>query len=43
MHEKIKVDKRQTLIKYFNNANIEAKVMLASNKACFEGINLVVL
>ncbi|CAK7347760.1 unnamed protein product [Dovyalis caffra] len=41
MHGQLKVDERHTLIKHFNNANSEAKVLLASTKACSEGINLV--
>ena len=41
MHGKLKIDERQTLIKHFNNANSKAKVLLASTRACSEGINLV--
>jgi len=41
MHGKLKIDERQILIKHFNNANSNAKVLLASTRACSEGINLV--
>ncbi|KAJ6400272.1 hypothetical protein OIU84_015843 [Salix udensis] len=41
MHGRLKIGERQTLIKHFNNANSKAKVLLASTRACSEGINLV--
>ena len=41
IHEKLKVDECKTLIKYFNNANFQEKVMLASTKTYSEGLNLV--
>ncbi|XP_037496282.1 SNF2 domain-containing protein CLASSY 3 isoform X2 [Jatropha curcas] len=41
MHGRVDTDKRQSLIKNFNNRNSDSKVMLASTKACSEGINLV--
>jgi len=40
MHGNLKVYEHQKLIKHFNNANSEIKVLLASTRACFEGINL---
>lgn len=41
MHEKLKVDECQTLIKYFNNINFKEKAMLASTGTYSEGLNLV--
>eukprot|EP00257_Ricinus_communis_P015650 XP_015573614.1 SNF2 domain-containing protein CLASSY 3 isoform X1 [Ricinus communis] len=41
MHGKLDMGERQSLIKDFNDRKSEAKVMLASTKACSEGINLV--
>jgi DNA repair and recombination RAD54-like protein len=41
MHEKLKVDECQTLIKYFNNVNFKEKVMLASIGTYSEVLNLV--
>ena len=40
MHEKLKIDECQTLIKHFNNANCEEKSLLTSTRACSEGIKL---
>ncbi|XP_050228619.1 SNF2 domain-containing protein CLASSY 3-like [Mercurialis annua] len=41
MHGAIEADHRQSLIKDFNAKKSDAKVLLASTKACSEGINLV--
>jgi hypothetical protein len=40
MHGNLKVYEHQKLIKHFNNANSEIKVLIASTRTCFEGINL---
>ena len=40
MHGKLKVYECQTMIKYFNNVNSKAKMLLVSNRPCSEGINL---
>jgi DNA repair and recombination protein RAD54 and RAD54-like protein len=41
MSGKVLVKKRQTMMEVFNNMKSKAKVMLASTKACCEGITLV--
>ncbi|XP_050225281.1 SNF2 domain-containing protein CLASSY 3-like [Mercurialis annua] len=41
MHGAVDADQRQSLIKDFNDRRSDAKVLLASTKACSEGINLV--
>ncbi|KAG2324117.1 hypothetical protein Bca52824_006845 [Brassica carinata] len=41
MHGKLEQKQRQTLINEFNDPKSKAKVLLASTKACSEGINLV--
>ncbi|KAG8637881.1 SNF2 domain-containing protein CLASSY 4 isoform X2 [Manihot esculenta] len=41
MNGQVDTVQRQSLIKDFNNRNSQAKVMLASTRACCEGINLV--
>lgn len=41
MHGKLDQKTRQFMINKFNDPNSEAKVLLASTKACSEGINLV--
>ena len=41
MHGKLDQKMRQSMINKFNDPNSEAKVLLASTKACSEGINLV--
>ncbi|ESW12755.1 hypothetical protein PHAVU_008G139600 [Phaseolus vulgaris] len=41
MHGKLDQKQKQILIHSFNDANSQAKVLLASTKACCEGINLV--
>ncbi|XP_010532826.1 PREDICTED: SNF2 domain-containing protein CLASSY 4 [Tarenaya hassleriana] len=41
MHGKLELKERQRLINNFNDPDSEAKVLLASTKACSEGINLV--
>ncbi|GLT46905.1 hypothetical protein SLA2020_206320 [Shorea laevis] len=41
MHGKLDLKQRQSLINVFNDPNGEAKVLLASTKACSEGIHLV--
>ncbi|MCL7051857.1 hypothetical protein MKW94_025055 [Papaver nudicaule] len=40
IHGSLDVDKRQLLIKQFNDPNSRSKVLLASTKACGEGISL---
>jgi DNA repair and recombination RAD54-like protein len=40
MHEKLKIDECQTLIKHFNNANSEEKALLTSTRACSKWIKL---
>ncbi|KAL2336928.1 hypothetical protein Fmac_011374 [Flemingia macrophylla] len=40
MYGRIGQKQKQSLIHRFNDANSQAKVFLASTKACFEGINL---
>ncbi|KAJ8747538.1 hypothetical protein K2173_013073 [Erythroxylum novogranatense] len=41
MNGKLDIDKRQSLMKDFNDSKSESKVLLASTRACSEGINLV--
>ncbi|KAK9273366.1 hypothetical protein L1049_018175 [Liquidambar formosana] len=41
MHGKLDQDRRQSLINEFNDPESEAKILLASTRACSEGINLV--
>ena len=41
MCRKLKIDERQTLIKHFNSANSETKLLLESTRACIEGFNFV--
>ncbi|GKU95016.1 hypothetical protein SLEP1_g8434 [Rubroshorea leprosula] len=41
MHGKLDLKQRHSLINIFNDPNSEAKVLLASTKACSEGIHLV--
>ena len=41
MSGNVRVKQREALMESFNDMNSEAKVMLASTKACCEGITLV--